>query len=63
MILFLAINTSSVTLIPVGVITVRASAGAENPAAILLPTLFATVCSTLTAIILSKLLARRQSFF
>lgn len=60
MILFLAINTSSVTLIPVGVITIRASAGAENPAAILLPTLFATVCSTLTAIILSKLLARRQ---
>jgi spore maturation protein SpmA len=62
MILFLAINTSSVTLIPVGVITIRASAGAENPAAILLPTLFATVCSTLTAIILSKLLARRQPF-
>jgi spore maturation protein SpmA len=61
MILFLAINTSSVTLIPIGVITIRASAGAENPAAILLPTLFATVCSTLTAIFLSKLLARRQS--
>jgi spore maturation protein SpmA len=60
MILFLAINTSSVTLIPVGVITVRASAGAENPAAILLPTLLATACSTIAAIILSKLLARRQ---
>ncbi|MGB3533331.1 MAG: nucleoside recognition domain-containing protein [Microcoleaceae cyanobacterium] len=61
MILFLAINTSSVTLIPIGVITVRASGGAENPAAIVLPTLLATVCSSLTAIILSKILARRQS--
>lgn len=61
MILFLAINTSSVTLIPVGVITVRASAGVDNPAAILLPTLFATVCSSLTAVIVSKLLAHRQS--
>ncbi|MGB3404851.1 MAG: nucleoside recognition domain-containing protein [Microcoleaceae cyanobacterium] len=61
MILFLAINTSSVTLIPIGVITVRASSGADNPAAILLPTLLATVCSSLTAIIVSKLCARRQS--
>ncbi len=61
MILFLAINTSSVTLIPIGVITIRASAGANNPAAILLPTLLATICSSLTAIIVSKLLASRQS--
>lgn len=61
MILFLAINTSSVTLIPIGVITIRASSGADNPAAILLPTLFATVCSSLTAIIVSKWCARRQS--
>jgi spore maturation protein SpmA len=61
MCLFLAINTSSVTLLPLGVITVRASAGASNPAAIVLPSIIATICSTTVAIIGSKLLARRDS--
>lgn len=60
MCLFLAINTSSVTLLPLGVITVRASAGAQNPAAILLPGLFATLCSTFVAILAAKLLAKRN---
>ncbi|MCG6137890.1 MAG: spore maturation protein [Nostoc sp. LLA-1] len=61
MCLFLAINTSSVTLLPLGVITVRASAGATNPAAIILPSIIATIVSTSVAIIASKLLARKQS--
>lgn len=59
MCLFLAINTSSVTLLPISVITVRASAGASDPAAIVLPSLIATTISTSVAIIVSKLLARR----
>jgi spore maturation protein SpmA len=59
MCLFLAINTSSVTLLPLGVITVRAAAGATSPAAILVPALVATMCSTVVAIIMSKLLSRR----
>ena len=54
MCLFLAINTSSVTLLPLGVIGVRASAGAAEPAAILIPTLVATICSTAVAIAASK---------
>jgi spore maturation protein SpmA len=58
MCLFLAINTSNVTLLPLGVITVRAAANASNPASILLPTLFATLCSTIVAIIAAKMLAR-----
>ena len=57
---FLAINTSSVTLLPLGVITVRAAAGAHDPAAILLPTLIATACSTAVAILASGLLARGE---
>jgi spore maturation protein SpmA len=61
MCLFLAINTSSVTLLPLGVITVRASAGASNPAGIILPSILATIASTAVAIIVSKLLARKQS--
>ena len=59
MCLFLAINTSSVTLLPLGVITIRAAAGAKDPASILIPTLLATIVSTMVAIIMSKLLQRR----
>lgn len=50
MALFLAINTSSVTLLPTGVIALRASAGSVDPAAILPTTLFATAVSTIVAI-------------
>ena len=57
MCLFLAINTSSVTLLPLGVITVRAAAGATSPAEILIPAIVATCCSTTVAIIAAKLLA------
>ena len=50
MVLFLAINTSSVTLLPTGVIAIRAAAGSLDPAGILPTTLFATACSTVAAI-------------
>lgn len=55
MALFLAINTSSVTLLPTGVIALRAAAGSASPAAILPTTLFATIGSTVVAIIAAKL--------
>lgn len=58
MALFLAINTSSVTILPTGVIALRAAAGSADPAGILPTTLFATACSTATAIIAVKLLRR-----
>ncbi len=58
MCLFLAINTSSVTLLPLGVIAVRAAAGASNPASILIPSIFATTVSTITAIIAVKFLQK-----
>lgn len=57
MCLFLAINTSSVTILPLGVITVRAAANAAHPAAILVPSLIATICSTLVAVIAAKSMA------
>lgn len=60
MCLFLAINTSSVTLLPLGVITVRAAANAASPAAVLVPTLVATFCSTFVAIVMAKMLAGRH---
>jgi len=60
MCLFLAINTSSVTLLPLGVIAVRAGANALDPAGILLPSILSTVCSTLVAITAAKILARQS---
>src|SRR5690554_1338822 len=50
MALFLAINTSGITLLPTGVIAIRAAAGSMEPAAILPTTLFATTCATIAAI-------------
>lgn len=58
MALFLAINTSSVTLLPTTVIALRASVHSQDPAAILPTTLFATFCSTLVAIVAVKGLQR-----
>jgi len=58
MALFMAINTSSVTLLPTGVIALRAAAGSHDPAAILPTTLFATIGSTTIAIVSAKLYQR-----
>jgi spore maturation protein SpmA len=58
MALFLAINTSSITLLPTGVIALRAAAGSMDPAAILPTTLFATMGSTLVAIVAAKIYSR-----
>jgi len=58
MALFLAINTSSVTLLPTGVIALRAAAGSADPAGILPTTLFATLCSTAVAICGAKIYGR-----
>jgi len=60
MCLFLAINTSSVTLLPLGVITVRAAANASHPAAILLPSILATAVSTTVAIIAAKFMEKSE---
>ncbi|MDB9516918.1 nucleoside recognition domain-containing protein [Roseofilum reptotaenium CS-1145] len=63
MCLFLAINTSSVVLFPLGVIGVRVAANSTNPAAIFLPTLLATLCSTVVGISVASWLGRRDSSF
>lgn len=58
MILFLAINTSSITLLPTKVIALRVEAHSSDPVGILTTTLFATICSTIVAIFVTKLFAR-----
>jgi spore maturation protein SpmB len=63
MVLFLAINTSSVTLMmPTGTMVIRDAAGSAAPAAIWIPTLIATTCSTIAAITAFYLLRRRKRF-
>lgn len=51
-ILFLVLNTSSVTLLPVTILMYRAQLGAENPALVFLPILMATLASSLTGLLL-----------
>jgi len=50
-ILFLVINTSAVTLVPVAVFTYRAQLGAADPTDVFLPILMATYCSTLAGLL------------
>lgn len=49
-ILFLVLNTSSVTLLPVTVFLYRAQQGAPEPASVFLPILLATTASTLVGV-------------
>ncbi|MFT4171566.1 MAG: nucleoside recognition domain-containing protein [Rhodocyclaceae bacterium] len=50
-VMFLVLNASGLTLIPVSIMTYRAQLGAANPADIFLPLLLATFCSTLAGLI------------
>lgn len=58
MCMFLAINTSSVTLIASTVIAYRVAAGSNNPTEIIGPTIIASVFGTIVAIIAAKLLEK-----
>ncbi|MGH6954566.1 MAG: nucleoside recognition domain-containing protein [Alphaproteobacteria bacterium] len=58
MVLFLAINTANVTVLPTSVIALRAAMGSADPAGIVAPTLFATIISTAVAIVAARLLRR-----
>lgn len=62
MVLFLAINTSGLALLPTGMIGLRNHFGSADPAAIFPTTLFATGCSTLVGITAAKLLSRLPVF-
>lgn len=62
MCMFLAINTSSVQLIPATAIAYLAANGDPNPTNIIVPTLIATACSTTAAIITAKYLQRWKIF-
>ena len=57
-ILFLVLNASSLTLLPVTIFMFRAEAGAEDPAMVFLPILLATTASTLAGLLSVALIQR-----
>ena len=58
MVLFLAINTAGLAVLPSGVIGLRASLGSADAAGILLPTWFASGCATIVGVLVATLLSR-----
>lgn len=62
MIMFLVLNTSGLTLIPVSIMVYRAQMGAAQPTDIFVPILLATFFSTLAGIIITSLYQRINLF-
>ena len=62
MIMFLVLNTSGLTLIPVSIMVYRAQVGAAQPTDIFVPILLATFFSTLAGIIITSLYQRINLF-
>jgi spore maturation protein SpmA len=58
MIMFLVLNTSGLTLIPISIMVYRAQMGAQQPTDIFIPILLATFFSTLAGIIVTSLYQR-----
>lgn len=58
MIMFLVLNTSGLTIIPVSIMVYRAQLGAAQPTDIFIPILLATFFSTLTGIIVTSIYQR-----
>lgn len=56
MIMLIVINATSIQLLPTTIIGLRTSAGSTNPADIILPTLLATILTTILGIVLVHLI-------
>src|SRR5204862_4874817 len=59
---FLAINTSSIQLIPVTAIAILAANHSTNPTAIVGTSIMATTCAAVSAVMMAKFLARLAIF-
>lgn len=62
MAMFLAINTSSITIIPISIIALRVAAGSQNAAAPLGAILIGTVLSTAIAIVVVRWMQNRKRY-
>lgn len=62
MIMFLVLNTSGLTVIPISVLLYRAQMGAANPTDVFVPILIATTVSTLVGLIVTSIYQRINLF-
>ena len=62
MIMFLVLNTSGLTLIPVSVLLYRAEMGAANPTDVFIPILIATTIATLVGLLITSIYQRINLF-
>ncbi len=58
MIMFLVLNTSGLTIIPISILVYRAQMGAAQPTDVFVPILLATFCSTLAGIVATSIYQR-----
>ena len=58
--MFFVINATSIQLIPSSVLALRTSLGSSSPADIILPTILATLLSSIIGILLVKIFVRRK---
>lgn len=61
-IMFLVLNTSGLTIIPVSIIALRASGGSDNPSLVFLPILLATFVSSLCGLIITSIYQKINLF-
>src|SRR5262252_5622496 len=62
MVLFMVMNASSVTLVPISIMTFRAQLGAANPADVFVPILIATFISDLSGLLLVAAIQKLNLF-
>ena len=62
MVMFLAINTSALAILPTGMVALRVSMGSQDPAGIFLTTWFASACATVMAILAATLLGQLRTY-
>jgi len=62
MIMFLVLNASGLTIIPISIMVYRAQLGAADPSDVFIPILLSTFCSTLTGIIAVSIFQRINLF-
>ncbi len=61
MVTFLVLNTSGLTVIPTTIISMRMLYGSISPTSIILPCIIATTLSTVSGVLLDKIINRRKN--
>lgn len=62
MIMFLVLNTSGLTLIPISILMYRAQMGAAQPTDVFIPIMLSTLCATITGIVTVSLFQKINLF-